>query len=140
LNPLPLFSGELATVLSVRQPFAYLIIAGHKRIENRTWATSYRGLLYIHAASRLHPAPMLGDREIEVNPAMLLMGGIIGAVELVDIVRESSSPWFEGPYGWVLRNPSPIPFVRLKGHQKLFQIPVRSLSASRRSLVGAPQY
>lgn len=36
-------------VLSVRQPWAYLIIAGFKDVENRNWKTEYRGPLYIHA-------------------------------------------------------------------------------------------
>src|SRR6516165_9385512 len=40
--------------LSVRQPFAHLIVTGIKRIENRFWATPYRGPLLIHAASRWH--------------------------------------------------------------------------------------
>jgi len=40
---------KTVTILSVRQPWAYLIIAGLKPIENRTWRTSYRGELYIHA-------------------------------------------------------------------------------------------
>ena len=30
-------------ILSVRQPWAWLIVAGHKDIENRKWRTSYRG-------------------------------------------------------------------------------------------------
>ena len=38
-------------VLSVRQPWAWLIVAGYKDIENRTWSTPYRGELAIHASS-----------------------------------------------------------------------------------------
>ena len=37
--------------LSVRQPFASWIIHGSKWCENRTWKTSHRGSLYIHASS-----------------------------------------------------------------------------------------
>jgi hypothetical protein len=37
-------------VLSVRQPYATLICAGVKTIENRTWKTDYRGKLLIHAS------------------------------------------------------------------------------------------
>ena len=36
-------------VLSVRQPWAWLICAGFKDVENRSWKTSYQGRLYIHA-------------------------------------------------------------------------------------------
>ena len=40
--------------LSVRQPWAHLIVTGIKRVENRFWETPYRGPLLIHAASRWH--------------------------------------------------------------------------------------
>ncbi|WP_436493404.1 hypothetical protein [Actinokineospora sp. HUAS TT18] len=38
--------------LSVARPWAGLIIAGHKPVENRTWSTTFRGLLVIHASQR----------------------------------------------------------------------------------------
>ena len=36
--------------LSVRQPFATLIVTGHKKIETRRWVTGHRGRLLIHAS------------------------------------------------------------------------------------------
>ena len=36
--------------LSIRQPWAWLILHGGKDIENRTWATKLRGRVLIHAA------------------------------------------------------------------------------------------
>lgn len=38
--------------LTVRQPWAWAIARGHKPIENRSWTTSYRGPLAIHAAAK----------------------------------------------------------------------------------------
>jgi hypothetical protein len=38
--------------ISLWQPWATLVVAGHKRIETRSWQTSYRGRLAIHAAKR----------------------------------------------------------------------------------------
>lgn len=35
--------------LTIRQPWAWAIAAGHKTVENRTWGTDYRGPLAIHA-------------------------------------------------------------------------------------------
>ena len=35
--------------LTICQPYAHLIAIGEKRVENRTWPTSYRGPLLIHA-------------------------------------------------------------------------------------------
>jgi hypothetical protein len=40
--------------LSIRQPWAHLIVAGIKQIENRTWTTRYRGPLLIHAGQLWH--------------------------------------------------------------------------------------
>lgn len=36
-------------VITVKQPFASLIAEGYKEYEFRSWKTSYRGELYIHA-------------------------------------------------------------------------------------------
>ena len=38
--------------LTIRQPWASLIICGEKDVENRTWTTRYRGELAIHAGHR----------------------------------------------------------------------------------------
>ena len=38
--------------LSVKNPISYLICAGVKDIENRTWKTDYRGRLYIHSSGQ----------------------------------------------------------------------------------------
>lgn len=37
-------------VLTVWQPWAQLLAAGHKHNETRSWRTSYRGEILIHAA------------------------------------------------------------------------------------------
>src|SRR5690242_3720337 len=41
------------TRISVQQPHGWLIIHGHKNLENRDWTTSYRGPLLIHAGKRV---------------------------------------------------------------------------------------
>lgn len=100
------------TCISVRQPFAHQIIYRGKDIENRTWRTNYRGRLYIHASMK-----PFGTK---IEPAMMF-GGLIGYVELVDVVTHSKSLWFEGPFGWVLRDPQSIEFVPMRGQQNLFK-------------------
>ena len=93
-------------VLTVRQPWASLIVLGHKNIENRTWSTRYRGPLLIHAAS----APSVNAREARALaaslgvglPASLPLGRIVGVVNLDECVSHSPSPWFDGPVGWQL--------------------------------------
>ncbi len=40
------------TSLSVRQPYAQLLVRGIKRFEARTWSSTFRGRLWIHASSK----------------------------------------------------------------------------------------
>ena len=109
--------------LAVKQPWAWLIISGTKPVENRTWTTNYRGLLYIHASKR-HDKSDLEDiwdwQRVRIDPSVLLFGGIIGTVELYDVVTHDPSPWFVGPFGWKVRDPRALPFMPLKGRQSLF--------------------
>ena len=39
-------------VLSIRQPWAWLIMTGLKDVENRTWNTDFRGQFAIHASRK----------------------------------------------------------------------------------------
>jgi hypothetical protein len=55
-------------------------------------------------------------------PAVLHVGGIIGQVRLVDVVTQSTSKWFSGPYGWVLRDPQFLPFKQCPGQPGLFNV------------------
>ena len=116
-------------IISVRQPWAWLIIHGAKSFENRTWSTKYRGLLAIHASRKLSweeydAARILAVRTNTPWPALadIKLGGIIGTVQLVDIVTESDSPWFTGPFGWVLADPKPMEFFRCAGKLGLFDV------------------
>jgi len=116
----------MAITLSVRQPWAWLIIAGHKDIENREWRTNHCGPLVIHAG--VTPAPeediafVKSRYGIRVPKSALLYGGIIGVVDLVECVTVHKSRWFDGrPYfGWVLANPRPLEFTRWRGMPGLF--------------------
>jgi hypothetical protein len=105
--------------LSVRQPWAFLIVYGGKDIENRTRMTSYRGRLLIHASQKV-------DREaIEyfgLDPALLLRGAVIGVADLVDVVAASESAWFFGPWGWVLEGARPLTAVPMLGALGLFEV------------------
>lgn len=57
-------------VLSVRQPWASLIASGRKRLELRTWSTSYRGPVLILAGGALwkgeHDWPIDGPRGVSL--------------------------------------------------------------------------
>jgi hypothetical protein len=108
--------------LSIRQPWAWLIIHGGKDIENRTWSTKLRGRVLVHAAKGMSrpeydASKIVADTNNVYLPDLenFKRGGIVGSVEIVDCVTESNSPWFFGPYGFVLRDPRPLPFVPMKG-------------------------
>jgi len=121
--------------ISVRQPWAWLIIHAGKDIENRCWPTKFRGPVLIHAAKgmtemeyreacrfmatdsrlsdALHKLPPMEDLE---------RGGIIGQCEIVDCVTESESPWFMGEFGFVIRNPQPLEFRPFRGALNFFKV------------------
>lgn len=115
--------------ISIKQPWAWAIFHG-KDVENRSWATKFRGELLIHAGQKTDQEG--GDWIIKRFPdllpvgaeILLLTGGIIGKVTMTGCVIHSSSPWFFGPYGFTFENPilfkEPIPF---KGALKFFDVP-----------------
>jgi hypothetical protein len=116
--------------ITIQQPSAWLVAAGYKDIENRVWSTSYRGPLLIHAGKQIEPEydefaeEVLRKRRIQIPPKeKVATGGLIGIVELVDCVTHSSSTWFGGPYGFVLRSARLIPFIPYRGQQKFFEVP-----------------
>jgi|SRR5438552_16551616 len=114
-------------VLSIRQPWSWLIVNGFKDVENRTWPTKLRGKFLIHASK--HPSPGLAQIRAEARtrfhieiPDVLELGGIVGEAELVDCVRSCPSAWFEGPWGFVLRNAKVLPFQSLRGKLGFFRL------------------
>jgi hypothetical protein len=116
--------------LSVRQPWAWAIIAGHKRFENRTWNTTLRGRVMIHAGAaavtheELQQLSEHARRQGFALPAEdeLWRGGLIGSVDIFDVVTSSRDPWFRGPYGWKLAHPRPSRFTPLAGKLRLFDV------------------
>jgi hypothetical protein len=104
-------------VLSVRQPWAELIIAGIKPVENRNWRVEYRGTILIHASQHRNVGLV---REHGLDPDHLDFGAIIGSVELIDIVGDHPSKYFVGPLAWVLANPRRVLPVPMAGKLSLY--------------------
>jgi hypothetical protein len=113
-------------ILSIRQPWASLIVSGAKDVENRSWCTHNRGLVLIHASQR--PDDVTAD-EIERLfgerlPSDLPLGGIVGMTEIIDCVRDHPSKWAAADsWHFVLANSRPLPFVRWKGALSLREAP-----------------
>jgi hypothetical protein len=134
--------------LSIRQPWAWAIIHAGKDVENRTWSTSYRGPVLIHAAkgmtrgeyedclatlhhiSRTHPFPagltLPAFEELE-------RGGIVGKARITHCIGSSPSPWFFDRYGFVLADAQPLPFTPLKGALGFFDVPAGLLGGEEAS-------
>lgn len=127
-------------IISIRQPWASLIVTGGKNIatgaiemkdvENRTWATGYRGPVLIHSSLRPDAiAPDEIERRFGVSPpAEQPLGGVVGVADLVDCVPVNSSRWYaQGHHALVLARARPLPFVRWKGALSLRAAPAELL-------------
>ena len=128
--------------LSIRQPWAWMILRGGKDIENRNWPTRVRGRVLIHASKAMTRGEW-GDAWMFAHGSSALQmadaaglafdniqrGGIVGSVEIADCVDGSDSRWFVGRYGFVLRDPRPIPFVPYRGALGFFNVPRTVLPA-----------
>lgn len=118
--------------LSIRQPWAWLILNAGKDIENREWPTKFRGRFLIHASKGMTRDEYtdgvwtLEDTEsrIVLPPFECLeRGGIVGTAMLTDCVQKSASPWFFGRYGFEIRDAMPLPFRPFKGALGFFEVP-----------------
>lgn len=135
--------------LSIKQPWAWLICAGIKDIENRDWFIGRKPALggyfkdrvielpqriYVHAGKTPEKyteelIQYLGERGVAVISTLMLYsdqiarGAIIGEVTITDCVTKSDSRWFVGKYGFVLTEPElydkPIPY---RGQLGFFEV------------------
>lgn len=118
--------------LSIRQPWAWLIVNGHKDIENRDWPTGFRGQILVHAGKTM-ARTYYEDVAWHISQAVpkapplpayedLQRGGIIGISTIVDCIESSDSPWFQGPFGFLMRNSRTLPFFPVNGQLKFFDV------------------
>lgn len=131
--------------LSIMQPWAWLIVNGHKDIENRDWRCHRRGPILIHAGKKI-------DRDADellrrgshpvINAALALdlpeiweTGGIIGEATISGCVTHSDSPWFVGKFGILMQDARPLPFRPCKGalgfFVPTFDVPAESSARSK---------
>ena len=104
-------------VLTIKQPWATLIMQQDKRFEFRSWQTKYRGELLIHAGKGIDKEAI--KRLEKYLPAELPYGKILGKVKLVDCIKMSpefkemllkenkdiySDSMFKENYGWQLED------------------------------------
>jgi hypothetical protein len=110
-----------AYALSIRQPWGELILRGKKTMELRSWATDYRGLLWVHVGLKNDP-----DLERAFGLTNLFRGGYTGNVQLSGVIPLDEEDWEfyrskhldlgsyqPNYYGWFVESPhrfaTPIP-------------------------------
>lgn len=109
--------------ITIKQPWAYLICAGIKDIENRSWKTNFRGRVLIHAGKgRQYSIQQLlnlnqkqvFDEKIGCEYDFVKTfpkGAIIGSVEIVDCVINHPSIWAEKSNGYSQSYPNGVPVI-----------------------------
>lgn len=133
---------ERVPVVSLWQPWAWLVVHGPKDVENRTW-TLPKGMLgkviHIHASLKEDTwawteAQSLclrnGYDPAQIPSAIKLQyGGIIGRVRVVEYLPpapsgEPRAPWhMPEQWGWRLAERTPVSFVPMRGYQRFWRVP-----------------
>jgi hypothetical protein len=121
--------------LTVRQGWAWGLVYGPKRIENRSRRIAYRGPLAIHAGLSRASVDACRAAMPELPPTeSLIFGAVIGILDIVDcvpIAEVSGDRFASGPWCWITANPRPIDPIYCRGSLGLFDVDLRA--ASRRT-------
>lgn len=129
-------------VLTIKQPWATLIIQGDKKFEFRSWQTKYRGDLLIHAGKGIDKEAI--KRLKEYLPEELPFGKIFGKVTLVDCIKISpefkesllkenkdiyTKSSFKENFGWQMDNVQAFKEpIEAKGHLSLWEYNIEKYS------------
>lgn len=129
-----------SVAISIRQPWAALLVAGVKTIEVRKWPTRRRGLVLIHAAKIVDERPEAWARITtpELKELAALRGGIIGIGEIAECraydtpavfaadteLHLNAPDWFLPPrlHGFVFRDTRPTIFYPYTGQTMFFKV------------------
>lgn len=123
--------------LSIRQPWAWLIVNGFKDIENRDRCIKhYTGPVLIHASGTMTKSDYEAcELFLLSNPALdrfqkflpsfeelrEQLGGIVGSATIdAHGTFKYNSPWWCGPYAYRLIEAAPLPIQRCKGQLGFF--------------------
>ena len=100
--------------ISLKEPWASLVLEGRKTIETRVWRTNYRGKLLLCASK---------------DPKSEISSRAFATAELVDISpmvkadeKEACCKVYEGAYAWILSDITEIKQFGVKGSLGLFNV------------------
>ena len=114
--------------LSLKQPYAELVVSGKKKIELRKWNTKFRGKFLIHS-SKIPDEKAMKKFGFENLPC----GFIVGKAEIVDVKKYLNNKEFAedknkhlatrkfGNYGFILRNIKRIKPISAKGQLNFWE-------------------
>ncbi len=119
--------------LSIKQPWAGMIMAGIKSVENRTWRQDfYRGPLLVHASKTEDKGDRryLASRLDRFPDVCEVHGAILGVVALTAILypnKGEDDAWRDmNQHGWIMQRPvifaEPVPY---KGRLGVYGVPDR---------------
>ena len=114
--------------LSLKQPYAELVVSGKKIIELRKWNTKFRGKFLVHASKNIDKNAMkrFGFTELPV-------GCIIGSAVLKDVKIYRNSEEFDrdknfhlaseeyGNFGFVLEKPERLKKILCRGNLNFWE-------------------
>jgi hypothetical protein len=120
--------------LTIRQPWASLIMSGNKLVENRVWDTRWRGTFAVHAGKKTDQRGLDAGADLGIEFDEPMPRGYLGTVDLVDVhfaADECCGFWAEpGVYHLRLENPRPFPKpIPGRGRLGLYVVPDEILAA-----------
>lgn len=99
-------------VLTIKEPWATMILEGKKTIETRTWKTNHRGVILLHAAK---------------NPRSKISGCIFACANIEDVKpmkkgdeKAACCEIYDGAYSWFLSEVHPTELKSVKGNLGLW--------------------
>jgi hypothetical protein len=123
--------GGIMKALSVRQPWAWLIVNSIKDVENRSWKTGYRGPFLVHASKTVDAKSWALAAETCERFGMRLpardevaYGAIVGGACIRDCVGDSESPWaISGHIHFLLADAWAVEPMEQTGRLGFFEVP-----------------
>ncbi|MEP6575545.1 MAG: ASCH domain-containing protein [Nitrososphaerota archaeon] len=77
--------------LSLKQPYAELVVSCKMTIEVRTWNTNFRGQFLVHAPKKINEEAC---KRLKIDQSKLVTGAIVGKANLYDVIPYGSKKSF----------------------------------------------
>lgn len=124
--------------ISIRQPWAWLIVNGFKNVENRSWPLPGKFIgcrVLIHAGKHYDPRGTMeifdaaraegmlpAEDVVPLSDLQSQCGGVVGSCVFTACVRDSSSPWaIPGEHHWMIEAPRVEIFRPMRGKLGFFK-------------------